>query len=190
MATYRTYKPRLRIDFNYSCGYCKANEPEIGGAKNSFQIDHYQPKKEFPELINNYENLIYACRACNQYKGDYWPTPFESLLQKIILNPRVDNLEKHIDLRNFEWMAKTLRGKWNILKLRLASEPHITRRKDRAKIQQMIKKLLDKIPTFQKEILDLETKGDILNCQKLRQEYEEHLEDINTLKRKIEGPME
>ncbi|MFJ1269631.1 HNH endonuclease [Legionella lytica] len=190
MTTYRIYKPQLRIDFNYSCGYCKANEPEIGGSKNSFQIDHYRPKKQFPELINNFQNLIYACRECNQYKSSYWPTRSQSLLQQKIINPKLDKFEKHIDQTNFEWKGKTIRGKWNIITLRLSSQSHILRRTDRAKILRMIERFLEEIPEFQNEIIRLEKSDDIEHLQKLKDEYEAHLEDINMLRRKIEGPME
>src|SRR5438105_4866698 len=99
---YRAYKPRLRIEFSHRCAYCETREPEIGGSK-SFHIDHYQPQKLFPELACTYENLIYSCRDCNGYKRDYWPNPLERFLKKIILNPRKDDINKHISTSSFAW---------------------------------------------------------------------------------------
>ncbi|PWY54324.1 NinG family protein [Legionella qingyii] len=189
MANYKTYKPELRKNFNYSCGYCQTREPEIGGSKNSFQIDHYKPKSKFPDLINNYENLIYACRACNGYKSDYWPSSiWDNLLKKIILNPRVEDFEKHIDKSNFAWYGITFRGKWNISTLRLASETQISIRKDRARIEKLISKFEKQTLIFQTKIHVEQNNGDLGKVKELKTELKEHMKDIEMLRGKIQGP--
>ncbi len=71
---YKTYKPFLREDFNFRCAYCEINELSFGGMR-SFTVDHFRPKKKFPELISQYGNLYYACRDCNNWKHDHWPGP-------------------------------------------------------------------------------------------------------------------
>jgi hypothetical protein len=40
-----------------------------------FTIDHYEPKKARPDLINAYDNLMYSCGECNIRKGDRCPPP-------------------------------------------------------------------------------------------------------------------
>ncbi|WP_018248798.1 HNH endonuclease [Orenia marismortui] len=68
---YSSYKEFLAKDFNYKCGYCDDNSLLLGGPHN-FHIDHFAPKKKFPELKSEYNNLVYSCPYCNQYKSDDW----------------------------------------------------------------------------------------------------------------------
>jgi uncharacterized protein (TIGR02646 family) len=70
---YRKYKPHLRRDFSYCCAYCTIHENEWGGLRH-FQVEHFRPKSRFPQLVVDYENLLYACDVCNCYKGDDWPS--------------------------------------------------------------------------------------------------------------------
>lgn len=67
---YDRYREVLREDASYSCAYCTITESESPGA--TFNIDHFRPKKLFPNLIVNYENLRYSCPRCNSYKRDAW----------------------------------------------------------------------------------------------------------------------
>jgi uncharacterized protein (TIGR02646 family) len=70
---YRQYKPHLRQDFSYRCTYCTIHENEWGGLRH-FHVEHFRPKKSFPYLVTDYDNLFYACDVCNCYKGDDWPS--------------------------------------------------------------------------------------------------------------------
>lgn len=88
-------KKYLRFDFGYRCAYCGLHEFESILAYNSFQIDHFRPKKKFATLpdIDDYPNLFYSCSICNSRSGksDRWD---ESLL-----NPCMDKIigdEYHI----------------------------------------------------------------------------------------------
>jgi hypothetical protein len=38
-----------------------------------FTIDHYEPKKARPDLVDAYHNLMYCCDECNLRKGDRCP---------------------------------------------------------------------------------------------------------------------
>jgi hypothetical protein len=40
-----------------------------------FTIDHYEPRNARPDLVNDYNNLMYACGECNLRKGDRSPPP-------------------------------------------------------------------------------------------------------------------
>lgn len=68
-ANYRTYKGYLRVDFNKRCGYTDCPDNWFGGAR-TFHIDHFLPKKKYPELENDYSNLIYSCSYVNILKSD------------------------------------------------------------------------------------------------------------------------
>lgn len=126
---YRKYKPYLRKYFNHRCVYCEIREPEFGGMRN-FCVEHYRSKSKFPQLKTAIENLLYACSYCNSFKGNYWPNLIQVLLNEIILNPRTDDINHHIETSKPEWYGKTYRGKWNISRLQLSSIRMINIRKD------------------------------------------------------------
>lgn len=65
---YRTCKPYLRIDFNQRCGYTDLPDFWFGGSR-TFHIDHFKPRSTYPELANNYSNLIYCCSYVNISKS-------------------------------------------------------------------------------------------------------------------------
>jgi hypothetical protein len=41
-----------------------------GQVTGEFDLDHFGPQRLFPELVAQYENLVYACRRCNSVKLD------------------------------------------------------------------------------------------------------------------------
>ncbi len=141
---YRKYKPFLRQDFDYKCAYCDSTEPEIGG-KNRTHIDHYKPKEKFPKLATIYRNLFYACPECNQSKKDYWPTFRQRLAKQIILNPCDHEVSKHFDRSAARWKGRTQTGKWNMVKLLLASDEQVRRRENRAALLELIDELVDQL---------------------------------------------
>ena len=78
-SNYKSYKVRLREDFNERCGYCDDHDKKDGGMR-SFHIDHFAPKKHLKEISeNDYNNLTYACFYCNNAKGADWPTNDEKI---------------------------------------------------------------------------------------------------------------
>ena len=84
---YRDYKPYLAEDFNHRCAYCNLLDKNV---TSFFEIDHFVPQCEIEKhndqykyLINDYDNLIYACRNCNAeksglYEGDITVNPYEN----------------------------------------------------------------------------------------------------------------
>lgn len=70
-SSYGKYKPYLRVNFHKRCGYCDGLDVYAGGSR-GFQIDHFKPKKTFPELERDYNNLVYSCPYCNRAKWDHW----------------------------------------------------------------------------------------------------------------------
>jgi uncharacterized protein (TIGR02646 family) len=71
---YRTYKtPWLETDYYQRCGYCNGHDSWSGGRR-GMQIDHFAPKKKFPKLETEYDNLVYSCFYCNNNKSDDWVT--------------------------------------------------------------------------------------------------------------------
>lgn len=68
---YKNYRGPLATDFNHRCGYCgDKDEPR----SEHFEIDHFVPQKLDGTKVADYNNLVYACRSCNNSKRAKWPT--------------------------------------------------------------------------------------------------------------------
>jgi hypothetical protein len=86
---YRTFKPWLRDEFNFRCVYCLVRERWSPLGADSFGVDHVIPRSHTAELVGAYENLVYACSACNSAKR-------EQLLQ---LDPCRERYGIHLRMR-------------------------------------------------------------------------------------------
>ena len=74
---YTDYKPELREDFNERCGYCGDHD---FFRQTYYEIDHFVPRKHLKSIApNDYSNLVYACRSCNNSKRAKWPTGDEKV---------------------------------------------------------------------------------------------------------------
>lgn len=139
---YKSFKRFLRLELGFTCAFCDLSERERGGSCN-FACDHYRPRDLFPELINDYENLLYACSRCNAFKQDYWtPANFPTLF---VLNPFLHDVDKHIDKLLPNWQPKTYTGYFNIRKLRLSSDGKIEKRENRLKAQSLYAESKEKL---------------------------------------------
>ena len=78
----------------------------------------------FPELVNEYANLFYACASCNSYKGNYWTD--EISIQ--ILNPCEHVMSQHLKFENEFVSERSLQGRFNIEYLRLNIDEAISYR--------------------------------------------------------------
>lgn len=116
-ANYADYREELRLDFWYSCAYCTMTEVEAMGL--GFQIDHYQPKSQFPQLATTYSNLFWACQRCNRDKSDYWPTPAQLAKQLLVIRPDQDDPRRHLRLDGEVLAGITTTGKFHIARLGL-----------------------------------------------------------------------
>ncbi len=62
---WRRFARELGVRFSQLCGYC---EESTEG-----EVDHFKPKKVFPESVYEWNNWIYACHTCNHGKSEKWP---------------------------------------------------------------------------------------------------------------------
>jgi uncharacterized protein (TIGR02646 family) len=53
--------------YNAMCCYC-----EGGSSKTNGEIEHLRPKKRFPDLAYDWNNLHWSCGACNHAKGELY----------------------------------------------------------------------------------------------------------------------
>ena len=68
---FRQYKPWLRDEFTFRCVYCLCQERWYVNGQDGFSVDHFLPKKKFPQSECDYENLFYACVKCNSLKNEH-----------------------------------------------------------------------------------------------------------------------
>jgi hypothetical protein len=66
------WKQEIADHCDARCIYCAISEARFGGVRN-FHIEHYRPKKKFPQFENDVKNLYLACAICNVLKCDDWP---------------------------------------------------------------------------------------------------------------------
>lgn len=67
---YQSYKPWLRDEFDFRCVYCLWRERWYAVGEAAFSVDHLQSQAVAPQLVCDYDNLIYACCRCNSVKTD------------------------------------------------------------------------------------------------------------------------
>lgn len=77
---WRDHKPDLKNDFNSHCAYCNSYD---GFRHTWFEVDHFIPKAFFKPLgnitLNQYTNLVYSCKFCNNKKLNKWPSASETV---------------------------------------------------------------------------------------------------------------
>jgi uncharacterized protein (TIGR02646 family) len=94
---YVLYRSDLRQDFIEACGYCGDDDERADRA--TFHIDHFAPKKKFPDLELAYSNLVYACRFCNVSKSNHWVGDDSSVPndgKKGFVDPCSDEYDAHL----------------------------------------------------------------------------------------------
>lgn len=80
-------REQVRQRANFACEFCSVTETDTGG---QLTIDHFQPRSKGGD--DNFDNLIYCCFRCNQYKLDYWP---ERTGDPRLWNPRRETASQH-----------------------------------------------------------------------------------------------
>ena len=65
------HKSDLEKDFFNTCGYCGK---DFKATLCKSEIEHFIPKKKYPDYENKYSNLVLACKVCNNKKRADWPS--------------------------------------------------------------------------------------------------------------------
>ena len=110
-ANYKAYKSFLADDFNHRCGYTDCSDHWFGGKRN-FQIDHFRPESKYPELKNEYSNLVYCCSYVNRAKCDDDNSNY--------LDPCDIDFNLHFERDDFGYIkAKTPQGQYMVERMNL-----------------------------------------------------------------------
>jgi HNH endonuclease len=129
----------LRRRFQFRCGYCGVSEDEVGA---ELTLDHFQPRSHGG--LDEEENWVYSCHACNEFKGDIWQP---NSVQRV-LHPLRDDLTAHIAFQDDGMLlALSETGAFHINKLHLNRAPLIAYRRER--------RLLEAARRRQAELLEL-----------------------------------
>lgn len=129
---WREFHKELSRIFSGLCAYCE--EIDKG------EVDHFKPIKEYPHLVYEWANWVFACHNCNQSKSNKWPA-------EGYINPCAEN-ELERPERFFTFNAETLMirpmpeipcshqemAQQMIMDLKLNAPHHIQMRKDRLSI--------------------------------------------------------
>ena len=110
---YGKYKEYLRYDFYNQCAYCTMTEAEAQAIR--FTIDHYEPQKARPELVNDYSNLMWACDECNLRKGDRCPPTAARQQGLRFFRPDADEFDDHFEQDGIRLRSKSATGEFSIL---------------------------------------------------------------------------
>jgi hypothetical protein len=167
---YHDYLKWLRFDFWYACAYCTLCESEPSGI--GFEIDHYLPTSRHPELINDYCNLMWSCKHCNQHKSAFSPNKSQIEQGHVILRPDKDNPNEHLEIDGYDLKAKTITGEFNIIILNLNRQPLQRLRKIRERfynaagyiaygVHHLISLKLDLISNPQRRLILSDIKGKV-----------------------------
>lgn len=96
---WRSHKAELEEDFLGICGYCgKHFKATICDS----QIEHFIPKKKYPQYENKYSNLILSCKVCNNKKRSDWPSndPLKNITddgKAGYVDPATDEFDNHLE---------------------------------------------------------------------------------------------
>lgn len=114
---YQQYKPALQQEFGRVCVYCRT--PDGSRGVDVFGVEHYRPKRKFPELATVYANLFYVCNTCNRRKGDFWPSQEDQAAGRFVPNPCDHVMFQHVRFQGIDVSARTVAGRWLVDTLQL-----------------------------------------------------------------------
>lgn len=115
------------------CAYCEASISEVAFPN----IEHFRPKSVFPLLCYEYSNKHCVCPSCNTNKKDKF--------DEKMIDPSVDNPEKHIKFEGYTAVAKDERGQMMIELLKINNEKRTHEKKD---LFEKYTKAIEAVETF------------------------------------------
>lgn len=134
----------VRAVYAFRCGYCGVSEAQVGA---ELTFDHFRPQSQGG--TDDAADLVYACHACNEFKGDYWTENSDTRL----LHPLTDDLAQHV----FEEINGTLRalttlGQVYVERLQLNRAALVAQRQERQRLLRMESRL-DEMTTTLSDLL-------------------------------------
>jgi hypothetical protein len=101
----------------------------LAGGTENFELDHFRPRAAFPDLVNDFYNIYYACHPCNHIKLAKWPSQEMETLGYSFVDLCIDDFDKHFKmLPDGEWQGITSAGRYTIDALNLNRQHLVTLR--------------------------------------------------------------
>ncbi len=159
------FRDRVRQRAQFACEFCGVSETDTAA---QLTIDHFQPRTQGGS--DDFDNLIYCCHRCNEYKADYWPAkPTEPMLW----NPRREIFDTHfLPLADGTLYAKTPTGEFTLRRVRLNRPPLVAyrlRKQQHAEEQRLFMRRRDVLALLeqllQQETTLLKENRDLLEMQ-------------------------
>jgi len=123
-------KHLVRSIYVMRCGYCLLCETDIGA---ELTFDHFQPQSAGGS--DEADNLVYACHACNEFKGEYWGDTDDARL----LHPVRDDLKLHIQEKSDGTLEGiTPAGQRYLAQLQLNCLPLVLHRKNETREERSV----------------------------------------------------
>ncbi|MCB0722851.1 MAG: hypothetical protein KDC42_11145 [Ignavibacteriae bacterium] len=120
---------RAVLEFSlYKCCY---SECMLEEESKYMEVDHFFPKKYFPEKIIEWGNLLPSSKKCNATKGEH------NTLLEPILNPCIDDPKQHLYIEYFRIYAKTPLGRTTIDITGLNNRKHFANKRARIGLKAM-----------------------------------------------------
>lgn len=109
---YRLFAPCLKWEFGFTCPFCLLHQADLVGPHSVEKtglstVEHFIPKSVRPDLINEFENLVLACRLCNIARG---VKPLAEENGAKLLNPREEAWAEHFTLEQGQLEPQTPDG--------------------------------------------------------------------------------
>jgi uncharacterized protein (TIGR02646 family) len=136
-------KEALLLLSDYKCAYCECKLTE---ESKYMEVEHFENKKHNPQKVIEWDNLLPSCKRCNVAKGQH------DVLTHPIINPFLDNPQKHLQLKLYRFKGKTILGTETIgvVDLNHQERAVLTRFKIGEGIQNLINELVEKLSLYQK----------------------------------------
>jgi hypothetical protein len=140
----------LRRRFQLRCGYCGVSERDVGA---ELTVDHFQPRSRGG--LDEPENWVYCCHACNEFKGDFW----QPGSPQRILHPLREEMAAHlIEQEDGTLRALSKTGTFHIERLHLNRPPLVAYRQERRLLEaarQAQARLLERLQQLEEQVQTL-----------------------------------
>lgn len=83
------------------CAYCQC---DIKEESKYMEVEHFQDKDKYPDLVLNWDNLLPSCKRCNGSKSTH------DVILSPVINPFKDTPQNHLDLRLYRFKPKDAKG--------------------------------------------------------------------------------
>ncbi len=140
----------VRAVYAFRCGYCGVSEAQCGA---ELTYDHFRPQSHGG--TDDVANLVYACHACNEFKGEYWSEDEGTRL----LHPLTDDLKLHV-VGEITGMLRPLTalGQVFIDQLQLNRSALVENRQERQRLSRIENRLAEMTVTLRGILSEIETK--------------------------------